>query len=482
VRAYLESGEWRKSAVEVKRNRRRVVYRCSLPDGGPVLFLKEDIAASLFDWVKTWFRRKAEMEFTALQEIRAAGVPAARAIGWGSTARGGILATEEVRGRDLRSLIIDGEIARLPDDHGFLDGLACFVSMLVRSGMEHPDLHAGNIIVDGDLCAPKFALLDLYGVRLRRDRSVEDKLRLLFWLVPLLEELPPARRTALLQRVASGDPDAGSLACWGTLVRVWSQLRGAKWRGWRRRLLGDSSICRRRKDSRGCWLLSAKRGRYDESREVLSVYLAGDSHSAMQLKDDRKRRVARVVTQDGSYIVKEYRAARRRWLWRPDRRGWLNTARAHALSGRVARCCAWLAGRSGDGYLIQEDAGAACLYDQFATSGQSGAERRAWLLRLADALAFLHLSGCFHADLKLANWIVDAEESRLRIVDCDDVRFYRRLPEWARERNLMQIGESFPPKLTACERLRFVVLYGRIAGLGHERTRELAAFLPARVG
>jgi serine/threonine protein kinase len=118
--------------------------------------------------------------------------------------------------------------------------------------------------------------------------------------------------------------------------------------------------------------------------------------------------------------------------------------------------------------------GDACLHDHLAKACPEPADRRPWLTRLADALAFLHLAGCFHADLKTANWIVDAVHGRLRIVDCDDVRSYRQLPEWARERNLRQLSETCPPNVTARERLRFLVAYGRAAGLSRHRRRDLA--------
>jgi len=470
VRTYLASGDWRRDAVEVKRNRRRVVYRCSPPGGGPALYLKEDVASSLFDWAKTWFRCKAKEEFLALQAIRSAGVASVRPLGWLPTPRGGVLATEELLGRDLRRTITAGVIGGRTE---FLEALADFVAGLVRAGVDHPDLHAGNIMVDGELATPTFALLDLYGVRLRPDLDTAGRHRLLFFLVPLLVEVPRLRRERLLRRIPGDAPRKA----WAALVRAWGQLRGDKWGGWRRRLLGKSSVCREQVDATGHWLLAGSPDKDGAVREALALYRAGDSARVELLKDDRKRQVARVRVPGGSYIVKEYREVQRRWLWRPDRLGWLNTARARSLSPQVASCRAWVRGSSGVGYLVQEDVGTACLHNYVAATGPAAGERRFWLAALADTLAFLHLCGCFHADLKAANWIVDAASSRLRIVDCDDVRFYRQMPEWARERNLRQLAESCPPHIALRERLRFLVLYGRVAELPPARIRALAGLL-----
>ncbi|MBT7302732.1 MAG: hypothetical protein HN849_24595 [Victivallales bacterium] len=95
---------------------------------------------------------------------------------------------------------------------------------------------------------------------------------------------------------------------------------------------------------------------------------------------------------------------------------------------------------------------------------------------MADILASLHVHGCFHADLKVANWVA-GPDARLRVVDCDDVRFYRTLPEWARERNLRQLAETCPPGVTAREKLRFLALYGRFAELPAGWVRAFAAQL-----
>jgi tRNA A-37 threonylcarbamoyl transferase component Bud32 len=379
------------------------------------------------------------------------------------------LVTERICGRDLGVLLDEG--AAMAEGSGILAGAADFVAQLMRAGVVHPSLHPGNVLVGGEQGAPTFSLFDLRGIRLDSGLGVTEKRRLLVVLVPLLEELSDAERNEALARAVSGDPDASALTSWPALVHAWGQLCRDRWRGLRRGLLRDGDHCLEVADSTGRWLIVDSP---DGVRDALSFYLDRDSDRVTLLKDDRKRRVARVRADSASYIVKEYRTARWRWLWRPDRLGWLNTARARSVSLRVAACPAWVRGHDGTGYLVQEDVGDACLHDHFARACPEPADRRPWLTRLADALAFLHLAGCFHADLKTANWIVDAARARLRIVDCDDVRFYRQLPEWACERNLRQLSETCPQNVTVRERLRFLVAYGRATGLSSRRRRELA--------
>ncbi|MBT7162347.1 MAG: hypothetical protein HN904_06175 [Victivallales bacterium] len=405
VRTSLVSGQWHRGAVLVKENRRRRVFRCDLPGEARPLYVKQDLPCGLFDWLKSRFRCRARQEFDALAAVRAAGVAAAYPLGWAASAGGGFLATEGVPGQDLGDLFWPGGVLS-PEAHSlrFLVPLARFLNRMVRAGVAHPDMHAGNIMVSLDQEAPRFALLDLYGVTLHRQLSLTAKRLLFFWLVPLLEELPQGQRETLLEQIAEGDQSASSLASWPEMVRLWARLRAAKWRGWKRRLLGQSSLCERTVDPVGVWLVAGDPARRQAIRQALALYLARDSGRVALLKDDHKRRVARVQTDGGSYVVKEYRHAAGHWHWRPDRLGWLNTARIRCLSVRIAICPAWVRGRSGEGYLIQEDVGSLCLHDYLSTMCPTAALRRPWGRHLASCLAYLHLCACFHADLKTANW------------------------------------------------------------------------------
>ena len=468
VRRYLDSGAWRQDAVEVKRNRLRVVFRCVVPRLGLVAYVKEGVATDLVSRVKNLFRSKAGQEFSVLQQCHEAGVPAPEPLGWVGGRGGGILATREVPGRCLSASLASASL--LPKE--LMTGLADFVGGLLRHNLYHPDMHPGNIIVstdDGDL---RLYLVDLCGVRLRSRLGMGARRCLVLWLIPMLEELPRLERIGLLARIGGSEADLGS---WPDLVRAWSRMRSSKWKGWRRRLLGRSSLCHEEADQFGLWLLAGDSGRRETARAALSSYLSRIG-SLEVLKEDCKRRVGRVCLADADCIVKEYRCAGRHWRLRPDRRAWLNTARIRSLTGRIASCHGWLRASRGGGLIAQEDVGRLCLHEHLVAFCPDAASRRPWRESLASALAYLHACGCFHADLKLANWVA-GDTRRLRLVDCDDVRFYRHLPEWARLRNLRQIADSCPEVVSHGEKLRFLVLYARLAGLSRVCLRELLGHL-----
>jgi tRNA A-37 threonylcarbamoyl transferase component Bud32 len=80
--------------------------------------------------------------------------------------------------------------------------------------------------------------------------------------------------------------------------------------------------------------------------------------------------------------------------------------------------------------------------------------------QLADALAALtarlHRAGIRHGDLKASHVYLDAGEPNLtaRLIDLEDVRFARRLPDRARIRELAQLNASLPDSLPDALRCR----------------------------
>lgn len=476
VRRYLASGAWRADAVLVKENRRRRVFRCHSLDLGLALYVKQDLPGGLFGLLKHQVRCKAAQEFGSFLALQEVGIAVPAPLGWTGSWRGGLLATAELPGRSLRDLLYygKGEGSRVREP-AFLDALARFVNRVLRAGIWHPDLHAGNILVTETEGGPTFALLDLYGAEVRTSLGLAEICRQLILLVPLLERTSPSQRARFLRLAAADLPAIPPTGWWPELERAWALARMGKWGGWKSRLLGDSSMCTRVVDPAGTWLFFGGQASYQaEILAAVALYEVRDDAAVTILKDDRKRRVARLAVGSHRYIVKEYigRPWQLGW-WSPGRQSWLRTNRAYLLCTAVAHCLAWGRGRSGNGYLVLEDVGELCLYDHVSRLCPTPAQRQPWLERAAELLAALHVRGCFHADLKLANW-VPSPDGRLRLVDCDDVRFFRHLPEWARERNLRQLAESCPPAVARREKLRFLAFYGRAAEVPATRLRELA--------
>lgn len=472
IRDYLASGRWRRDAVQIKGNVRRRVYRCA-PEGiGMSIYLKEDIASGPLDRLKNLFYLKAKDEYSALGHCREAGIAAPTPLGWARTEQGGLLATAESPGRTLKEILLaDDGLARLRQPL-FLVSLARFANRLIKAGVWHPDLHGGNVLVDDASGTPAFALCDLYNCRVRPVLGAKERDREFAWLVPLLENLQPGERRRFLVEATAG-LDISAKQWWGRLERAWSRMRKDKWHGRKQRLLDGSSICQRLEDAEGTLLATVSSPTEQQAiRQAIAAYERRDPDTVIMLKEDRKRQVARVTVGERCFVVKEYvrRFGRVAW-WSPDRRGWLLGNRFHFMTHVGVPYLGWWRGRSTGGKLVLADAGPSNLHDWLRRPGIQAADRQVWLRQAAAMLAVIHLRGCFHADLKLANWVVGP---RLRIVDCDDVRFYRVLPEWARLRNLNQLARSCPPSVGRREKLQFLTRYGRLAHLEKAHLRRLA--------
>lgn len=443
--------------MEVKRNRRRVVYRCQPPGGGLAVYVKEDVPHGLFDRAKSLFRCKAEWEFRSLAAIGAAGLPTIKPLGWAQLPGGGLLATEEMPGQSFNNALYQTPAERTMGSERFRWGLAELLHRMLQAGLAHPDMHGGNLMLDWVAGEPVFALVDLYGARLRPSLGCAAKWRLIRWLFPHLQQLTDRDRGAMLQHIVAGDPDAENLGHWPELAACWAGLMRKKWRGWRKHVLRSCSVCERTADAQGIWLVRRNAATPAELAQILATYRSLQPTEG----GEATRRMARM---GGTVVVKEYSRGEQ------GRRAWLATMRtAHLVP--VAPGLGWLRTPDGRSYLFQRDPGGATLADHLRQP--KPADWANWLKQAANILACLHLCHCYHADLRLDNWTV-APDGRVMLLDCDDVRQFRRFPEWAREGNLRQLAESCPPSVSKRDKLRFLTLYGRQFNVSPAHLRRLA--------
>jgi len=440
-----------RDAQVVKANVRRTVYRATA--GSRTFFVKHDHPRGLRNRIKGLWRCKAEKEFRSGRRLGAAGVPVVRLLAWGRRGADSYLLSEELCGAagfaeawaECRG---DGQRRA-----AFLRGLTGFLAAMLKANVEHPDLHAGNVLVTWEPCGAGsatpgglrdgeaggagvragFHLVDVYGVRVRRTlarRQVEGVLGLAFGLG---RELAPAEGGAILSAlgVASGPPDAAAAAAaWQRGVHAFLRRRSPAWPGRRRRLLEASSLCACRRTAAGTWRVR-RPFTLEAAQAAVGQHDANLAAGHNVVKQDVKRRLTRVVVAGQSYVVKEYVRVR---AWpacaRPDRAAWLNSYRL-AMAG--VPCCGslgWLQAAGGRGFVVLEDLGPQTLLQRVADGVT--AEERAQLLAAAGRLVgWLHGAGVVAGDLKPTNVMVVPESEpgpggcgwRLALVDVDRIRF-----------------------------------------------------------
>ncbi|HOG50827.1 MAG TPA: lipopolysaccharide kinase InaA family protein [Lentisphaeria bacterium] len=174
-------------------------------------------------------------------------------------------------------------------------------------------------------------------------------------------------------------------------------------------------------------------------REDIDSILHAEANKLPQanIKVDHKRIITRVWLRDKSYVLKTYSNLRRWLVVSPDCKGWLG---AHQLDNGVA-CYAWL--RKNDrstATIIYADAGNRDLYmPEWSHSPDDNAN--ALFHQAGTIIAALHRQNIFHADTKPGNFVymdVPNANSRVCLIDTDDVRIYWRLSTRRRIKNLAQ--------------------------------------------
>gem|GEM_PF-1711787 len=465
----LSTAAWSSTAIRVKHNRKRSVWRVpAAPGRESGLYLKCNHVRSWRDRLKQLWRCKAREEYEAGCELAAAGVPVVPMLAWGRAGRQTYLVTGELAG--AAALHEVWEDCRADQRRRlFLLGLAAFLRQLAAAGLVHPDLHVGNILAVVRPDGITFHLVDVYGVRLQPGVGRTAFERTFAWLAGFARHLSKAEAeplfAALLPATGAG-PEARRSA---RQLRVRLELAQARavrcrWTGRRRRLTRAGSLCEKHADAQGSWLLlrpfpSALAPRIlAEHRRLAAV--------AQLIKNDRKRQLSRVRLDGVSHIVKEYRQPRRRGRRDSDLQSWLNTYRLALHSLPVAACQAWYRAACGPGFLVQVDAGSRTLFQALETA--AARERRQWLVAAAAILAWLHRDGIAHNDLKTSNFILADDRPGaalpLRLIDADAVRFRRRVSARLRLKNLCQVLNLLPAAVTRPERLRFVAAYRRASG------------------
>lgn len=232
---------------------------------------------------------------------------------------------------------------------------------------------------------------------------------------------------------------------------------------------------------------------------AIEAHCAALEQKSAQVRKDAPESAITLIGSDelGSICVKEFRW---RGLWRGIR-GLFRGTKGEAcfrnsrdlLEYRVP-CAEALALRQilKNGlvireYLFMESRHGFMELDRFLSqrvySGDFKAEKDAILSSFARFMARIHSKGIFHSDLKTCNIMFNGDplNAIYLLIDYDDVLFFRNLPMQKRVKNLSQIFLSTPIAFGAKERMLWLRLYGKEAGIPGEEIKNLARMVLERV-
>lgn len=424
-------------------NPRRRLLRLE-SDGGTLLAKHFKTASGRHaarEWVKRWLGRSpASREWRHLVHARAAGASVPEPLALGRLPGGDeVLVTRFVEGE----LLADALRAAAPERRERLRAVGRAVARLHAAGLEHRDLHAGNVLVGSGGAA----ILDLQHARQRRGAAARARdlgqLDYSLWRrASATDRLRLACAALDRHRTAS---DRERLRAVGRAARARAESHA---RSRTRRALRAGRLHARARVGD----LAGLRLRELDARDLEAALAAHrDARGAALLEADGRSRVSAVRAGERAAIVKEYpprgfaRALADAVRGSPARRGW---RAGHGLLARgigAARPLAYLERRAWGvpvrSFFVMEDVRPAP--DALTAVHEKPADALDALVRLVVAL---HRRGVDHGDLKATNVFLRDGPRGLDplLVDLEGVRFRRALDEPRRVQALAELNASLP--------------------------------------
>ena len=166
------------AGILIKKNRKRSVWKVTLPDKTGYFIKKEKRISIPF-----FFPSKAEKEFRAFQFLQKKGIPCAEYVTWSATFRDSIVISRALP-EEFCSLQ-QYWFSRQEADRDFLKKLCEFLSGIAQAGLFHPDFHSGNLMTDGE----KIVLIDPVGIR-HAEPTSSPGIAMLVPLAPVSGDIP----------------------------------------------------------------------------------------------------------------------------------------------------------------------------------------------------------------------------------------------------------------------------------------------------
>ncbi|HMP01784.1 MAG TPA: lipopolysaccharide kinase InaA family protein [Gemmatales bacterium] len=484
----------------VKDAPHRKVYRVELDEGA--VYIKHYPVPDLRSRVRQWLRpTKARHEWQVAQAIASQQVPTVEPLALGEADdAASILVTRELRAEPL-DLYLTGQESNLASQprtrHWLTERLARWLARLHDAGVEHADLHPGNLLVRGALGDKlEIFLIDLFAARLGPPLSWEASARnvVLFalWFWP---------RSSRGDRWRFGQSYLTARRNWTESPpdeQDWLRLEAVGWEfyleQWRRR---DGRCFRAQRD--------VQQRRQATGSEIWAVRSVGAETAAVWLADPDEP-----LSQPGTVILKQsptatvaevdlplvsggsvrviYKRFQQKKSWdavvdlfrmNPGQRSWLNGWRLHEARLPTPQPMLLIQtvrhGLAGPAYLATRKLeGADDLMAAWCHA--SPAQQRELIESTARLLRQLHHHGLSHRDLKAANLLVTrcaaTGRPELHFIDLVGMTRHVRIGKRRRVRNLARLAVSFRAAAGRTDLLRFLRAYLGRRRFTRERWRE----------
>jgi len=317
---------FKKGGIIVKENKKRTVYKYM------GFYIKHDHPQELKNKLKSYFFPKSEKEYRSAIALKKEGVPVVPVLGWKKDGCDSFLITKEIPGAVLLKDFLQDLNILSTDIDIFLTSLCRFLHLLVEKRVDHPDLHAGNIMVRKEGNKYSFYLLDLYGIKIRKNLSKKRIFRIFGWLVGLVWPLDKDVLKDFLIRSGFCRKEEDFYKKWNELVRWRINYIKSICKKRKKKLFKESSICKEFRLKNGRILLKDYGDLKKKKGYLIKVFSKEDAircwmnsyylrllgipvFSHFLMMEDKDRAIIFMEMPDGERPTKEKELIERFYLW-----------------------------------------------------------------------------------------------------------------------------------------------------------------------
>ena len=472
----------------IKTSRLRWAAIFNLSEKGRV-FVKRDRTQGWAEALKYFFLpSKARMEWFIAYQLQKRNLPVPRPLGWVERVRRGWVKESYYLSEAIGS---GTSLIELLDSRGeaTTEPLAKTVRAFHDAGLFHRDLHAGNLLWNGET----FFLTDLHRAKLLKSLSLEQRLQNLSHLFHSLrshwEEDDFLRFMTNYFGEESLDP--GEIE--KRFQKVLSSMEGLQ-RRWRKsrtkRCLKESTDFSLGKEG-GTTIYHRRDFPSDLINEAIRTHCAIlEENPTRLLKQAPGSAVSLVEAGESKICVKEFRYPH--WFDRfkenfrtsKGLRAWIAGNGLKVRGVPCLRVLAYVEKKSGHGakesFLLMEASEKGQEMDRYLFKGfQTVQIKRLFVRTFAQWLSRLHQREIFHRDMKACNILVSEEGEGwgFQLLDLEDLRLDKKVKGTDVFRTLLQLNTSVPRSVTRTDRLRFFEEYCRLHPVIQDRKWFLAKLI-----
>jgi len=321
---------------------------------------------------------------------------------------------------------------------------------LLSKGFIHKDMHAGNILLD---TSDTPFLVDCYEIKQVSEPSGKQIIAM-FGQIVSLYNIPDEILHRYLAKLLPGSDYEKMISTTRKLAKKFKRSRINRWI---KRSLRNGSFSRKVSTPESTAWINRK---HDiDVLELIRQHKENLNNNHNILKKQEKTQLSLV----GKCCIKSYKTPR--LLRKPYAiRAWKGLLRLYFNDYLVPDPVAVIVFRDKSSALITKALDLPSLdkllYHDDKTLQTSAKHRLAG--SLGAMIGQMHAWGIYHADLKACNILVEIKEGKLYLLDTDRVIGQTSLNRRRRIKNLVQINNSIPKKISRTLRMRFLNSYAKI--------------------